>query len=886
MLSAAHAVQYFEPLKLVVTIYFDIEHGTNRNIWLSLAEVGLKGLMHLGMMAVNLPSMPDDTDMRFAQIRDLVREHFNLMTPATSPIFSYLAPDMHKERQNDLMVDEGESHDQALWRHLKAENEHRTKDGHACVARFCSVIAGTRSLVRTWHCRAFQLAVASIEANMVTTKSLPNIAFRAHGADEASVGEEGTTSKNVVSTVDRSIRSAGANGVVISLALLSDEVNKRHFAAVVHVGELAMHWSGQASRTMKSIGENQGWFLSQLGGEFVAHIFAIFRALQGQQYLTDAAFLPPVAATGIDLLPEIAFEDEVAGIAGDFALALGRHQLKRFIWFFGYPHALQVLSGGSEDSQQAALRQFRDDAARFDRLREARNRSETMALHVERSLFQKLGVQQFLEACKEFDFGIHADLQQLAVDRFSTIMSSSIVEHLNNWQKNSRNVSAWGGRYRRPQTSLASSIRGNVVSNLHRYKPLPKDLPSAYSVAPLRNEDIAPTGECSMEFNQVVGKSQKAPYWSPGVSNIHAPIADLHAARQLGANYGKMDGLWKGAFAKPTRKVCFRNVSGGGAKQWLLALDHFADSCVLAWPVSLKKFRGQNGNEIEWLVDFEEATEPIFEAVCDFKDYEAFVFTWRSWSWQLHFVKDCSEHLEPGLRPFRSSGADEMLKVFATHAFFDMERSLVARIGEDRGIEGKKFPTLFELLMQAVMSVLGCDQERACTILQQRFANMLWKSAWSQEMLAVDEAAKTLDENDREEFWRCREAAQADEVEFKQFEQQWKQARRTASKSTPGAVAKKVKAAYKGPKTFELSYDHIEQKHIKPFFPPQTYVWRARHDTAWQCRFQDLPIRSCKDTAWGGETGAIRELLRHSWHQYLTSEGLDDSACPVKLLFT
>ena len=84
MVSAMHAVEYCKELKLVVTTYYDIEHGVRRNVWGAIDSVGYKPLMMLVMCVLNLPSQPDDSDLRFRQVRDLMTDHYNTMTPETT----------------------------------------------------------------------------------------------------------------------------------------------------------------------------------------------------------------------------------------------------------------------------------------------------------------------------------------------------------------------------------------------------------------------------------------------------------------------------------------------------------------------------------------------------------------------------------------------------------------------------------------------------------------------------------------------------------------------------------------------------------------------------------------------------------------------------------
>ena len=542
MVSAMHAVEYCKELKLVVTTYYDIEHGVNRNVWGAIDSVGYKPLMMLVMCVLNLPSQPDDSDLRFRQVRDLMTDHYNTMTPETSPIFQFLSSEMHKERRSEVHCEEGENKDQALWRVLKQDSYFRTKPDRCCIARFCAIVGSARRLLETWYSTSFELAVSAIESNMITSRALPKIALKTSGQDVASVGEEGTTSRKVVGVVDRTLRSCGANGVVISLGVIANEANRRHVAIVVGPGTKAMQWSGECSTRMRSVKDNQAWLIEQLQGGLCKHVCDIFQILGEQQFLTLAEFLPVLDSNLSE--NELVYEDEFAGFAGRFVLALGRNQLRRFLWMFGYPHRLTLLLG-SDAEAAATMRDFEQDLTTHRAMLRLPDPPSIVIEYIRRSHFNKVSVQQVVEACSELGFRPSEPVRELLDERTRTIMTSTSVEHLNKWQKNSRQVANWGGRYRRPQTCLAASVRGNVLGNLHRYTPLPKDLPAQVAPAPLQREDLCVLPEPSMDFTSVKGTSAKAPYYSPTAVGVPTLVADIAVLRQVGGRFEKLEGAWR-----------------------------------------------------------------------------------------------------------------------------------------------------------------------------------------------------------------------------------------------------------------------------------------------------------------------------------------------------
>ena len=105
---------YDEALKLVATLWFDNGHGGNRDFWCGATAMGLKPFLYLIMIVLNLAHGPEESDLRFNQIKDTLTDHFEHMTPGTSPIFKQLQP-MLKAEATDMVVEDGQNEDDALW---------------------------------------------------------------------------------------------------------------------------------------------------------------------------------------------------------------------------------------------------------------------------------------------------------------------------------------------------------------------------------------------------------------------------------------------------------------------------------------------------------------------------------------------------------------------------------------------------------------------------------------------------------------------------------------------------------------------------------------------------------------------------------------------------
>ena len=132
-----------------------------------------------------------------------------------------------------------------------------------------------------------------------------------------------------------------------------------------------------------------------------------------------------------------------------------KHRLRRMLWLYcGYPHKLVLMLGTAEEKARA-MAEFKLDFEICAALGALPGPSKAMSAYIERSPFQHVAVQQVLAACEEFGFESHFDIEHLLRQRTLTVTQSQGVEDMNNHQKNSRQGTNWGGRYRRPQTGLA-----------------------------------------------------------------------------------------------------------------------------------------------------------------------------------------------------------------------------------------------------------------------------------------------------------------------------------------------------------------------------------------------------------------------------------------------
>lgn len=275
--------------------------------------------------------------------------------------------------------------------------------------------------------------------------------------------------------------------------------------------------------------------------------------------------------------------------------------------------------------------------------------------------------------------------------------------------------------------------------------------------------------------------------------------------------------------------------------------------------------RCSDGTTWPAFLEFEELQEPQLAPVTNFKDWVSIRFEFRSWAWQLVNVVDCSDALAPGLRPFQTSDEAPILVTCAKAVWFSLQRSDLMPVALFLELDAKRAPNLFDLLFLMTKSVLECDDAATLQVLSQRFNTLMHGTSMSAGILQVDKAARTLDENDRIELQKAQQKVHTKAMDLDTFQRAYKQKRQEVAGGKVATAAKRVKKEYKGPRQFALNSAHTDQKEVKKFFPPKSYVWRARRADTWNACYMDFPCplvpRRSLEWRAGGHPGVPPLLL-------------------------
>lgn len=882
MLSSLHCVQFFPPLRLNAAVFYDPSHGANRDFWGCASECNVKPFLLCAMIIVNLAHGPDDTGLRFGQVRDTLQAHFQETSPLLSPVFQQLVGQMLRERSDEILPEEGEGREAALWRFLQEENFYKKKGCKVNIGRFFSLVAAGKVLAEQWACAQFQVTIPALELDMLTNKSLPHVRLQVSGADEAT--DANTTSRRKLAIDDRSLRSCGANALVLALAILSDHRHQRLLAIICRLSAPTVDWHGDSSRSLRDVAASRAWLMRQLRGGLAEHILQTWEVLGCQDFMRSSGFLPHSSeAIAKYSAEETIAENDLAQFAGQFALTMAKFRARRTLYLQNYPH-MAIMLLGTEDEQREFLDAFAQDMQIFEALKSTDRPDAMASAMLSRSAFNTFSVQQVARCLAEANYIVTPEVKRFITARFSTIMQSQGVEDMNNYQKNAKQETNWGGRYRRPQTSLAITIRKATLQKVHRFKGLNYNIAKQKAIPRLEKHDLAALGAPSLPVKQIASVSARALYWSPVAENVGVPVADLAILRSRfeDGRLADMSGTWCGFFCESSHRVAFRRRGqrGGGSNEWMVGLWNFKDSGCLCWPASVVTVAGPAGLEY---VELQRARRPCAIAILDLESWEGFHFEFRSWAWQVKHVPRAIRDLRPGIRAFRDGETMAIDRLSATQAWFQLSRSQLENIAGNLSIDLAGCTTIVDVAFAMTKTVLQCNDDDCFAILERRLARDGQEPQHYDELMGIDEAAQCLRDEDRGQIKEEQAKAQTYATQAQLFRHTYR-AKRAASR--PGAQhVKNVLSKYKGPKKLPLNYDHFDQRAARKYLPPDSYLWRARTSGSWNARHKTFPSKSCRDTAWGGEAGALVQCIRHCWEWFLDVNGLAPEQCPFKELW-
>ncbi|CAK0820493.1 unnamed protein product [Prorocentrum cordatum] len=761
MLSAGHCMLRYLDCNAILT--WDWSHGAQRDLTLTYQAHGVWKYALIFLVCINVYSGPDqDEGMRFEQLTDAM-DHFFEHYKADSFLFQSRADAMLRELGDAVQVEEGEKNIyEALWRYLRDGAQNYKKQDRMKMAH---------ELYQRWEQERFKREYVALECGMLDKKAAAAVDKMPAGVKSHAAALT-TTSSAATQADTKLLRASTANNLAMSACFMETERSKRIIAIMALLPEPLATWQGQSAKVCRDVTANRKWVLDEMSHGFAKHQLAILNCLVKTGMAKNLGFMRLAELRALENEDEgpIEIEDEFAQLAGDICAGLVARRRRRLTFMTNmWPNrAVMAMAGGPESARIA--QQLELDYKVFGEVADAPDKGDKLKEQV----------------------------VDLVEERWSGILSSVMIEEINNIQKN--NGQCRGSmKFRRPERGLAATLSSTVLTERNKYTPVVPNVPVPRSTPTLVEQNaFGKTREESwLDKLAIASTKQAPPYWSPTAENVGQPGTDAACWRDARDHkrIGDLENCFMGCFCDYRHAIIFKRAGGTRHKgfDWHFPLFHFQDSGVAAMPCSLLPVPGHPSKN--YVVFPEAADEPEFLSVFDWEGLVAMPVRWRSPAYQdKHLPK---AKWEAGVRLFADGKAEPMQFVATRAAFWDLPCGTLRKIAGNIGLAPPDNPSLYEVVLYMVQEILKLSEADAADVVAQRLRYDSKGAVDETESIIMncDEAAQCLaqpDErlvrNEQKEIQKRVDERSAFEVDFQEAAQR----RRAASKD--GATPPRARA--------------------------------------------------------------------------------------------
>lgn len=424
---------------------------------------------------------------------------------------------------------------------------------------------------------------------------------------------------------------------------------------------------------------------------------------------------------------------------------------------------------------------------------------------------------------------------------------------------------------------MCAVLRHKVLEERHTYKGVRLDLPLMSKTERLPADAYkASAATQTIRADTVQSTTQAATWYSPSAQNIPNATADLLMLRQLskGNKLESAKRAWVGGIFDHSHKLAFRFKDA--RDEVFLALSHFSDSGVLAWPCDIVRIGDM---QAEFLKPRSGLLKPVVVAVVDLDAIEAWTFATNSFLHMYHMEPRHRGLLTPAILLRLTRGPMHVLEIACYNAWWLMSRTVVTRFAALKQAAVDSGASLFEALLSVTKQILHFDDEQALDLVCKRLPAEWNATHYSERLLELDQALEVIDINDREEVKATQKQAESKLDDIGVFSGEYKQKRQavTEAKASSGAKRRRrVASSSSGPSVLPKT---IPQSEAKRWIPEGASVWRSNTRNEWWGHYPPFK-RVVVPWTIGQEADAMREAIRRLWRQHLEYRGLPESACP------
>lgn len=669
----------------------------------------------------------------------------------------------------------------------------------------------------------------------------------------------------------------------MSVCFMESSRNKRIIAMMVFYPEGLSKWQGEAAKMCRSVEANMEWLLGQMVDSFSQPYREILGSLESPVVTRQCGFMEIGDGPDNDAFGFMSMEDEFAELAGHISLGIISRRRRRLLYMTNMWPNRSVLLLGPADLADTVAAELEYDHKIFLRMESMSGPSPVLVAQLRRSAFQCVPTRQLVEGFKSSEWACSDAIKSLIRERWSGVHSSIIIEEFNNIQKNSGQAKG-SSKFRRPERSFAAALSSTVIAGRNKYKPVKDFVPIRKGEG--NSHQLNMFGKRRektwLDEKNISSTQQTAPYWSPTSENCGLPASDAllwRDAHRVG-RHSEVQFAYMGSFSDYRNCMIFQREQSEGHRgfTWQFPLTHMQDSAILSISVQLKEVPGSPQHTY---VVFKPGEGPDAIGIFDWVGIRALRCRWRSPAWQKHHMPNAS--WSPAVRLIPFGDEEELLKIAAREAWWDMDIGTLKKVAARLGIVLPDVASLYEVLMCMVEKPLNITGVAASSIVAQRLK--LTRAQPDDEVTDIimncDEAAQCLDQADERLIRKEQKDLRKKGMELNSFEAEFRQAARarTQGASSGSGSRKKRKVAKKDLKRLDKErLAMASQSEAKVLLPPGAFLWKARATSAWYARLP--PLGSHSRTV--AKADALFWVICRVWEDYCLLEGIDIGEAPIE----
>lgn len=300
-------------------------------------------------------------------------------------------------------------------------------------------------------------------------------------------------------------------------------------------------------------------------------------------------------------------------------------------------------------------------------------------------------------------------------------------------------------RFRRVEKSYAAMVSRGIAHRVHRYLELKPDVGAPATATLPRSVFKAGDKTCKLDVKPLASVKATPNWYTCTADDIGRGFADISVYHYLQAkkDYGKADMLWLSKLCDHSHTLILQEKA---TKLWWMPLRNWGDSSVLAWPMHRRTF-GKN----KFFV-FEPMTglvAPHFITVCDLSEWLAVSYEWRSPHWQKANAPEVFATVPLAVRRITSEKkARDVLVAAAEKGLWRLDATFLMTLARHLQLDLPGGPSLLQLLMALVRSILKVDDEECLAFLERRLAEHASSNRHAAELLEVEELDGVLESGD------------------------------------------------------------------------------------------------------------------------------------------